>query len=57
MGRAEEGEGARGSAIIVAAIGGGDGRDMLKYFKKNLIPCFRKTFLTVKSKKRYYRQF
>jgi len=29
MGRAEEGEGALGSAIIVAAIGGGDGRDML----------------------------
>ena len=30
MGRAEEGEGALGSAIIVAAIGVGDGRDMLK---------------------------
>lgn len=30
MERAAEGDGARGSAIIVAAIGVGDGRDMLK---------------------------
>ena len=40
MGRAEEGEGARGSAIIVAAIGGGDGKDMLKYFKKKFNSVF-----------------
>ena len=40
MGRAEEGEGARGSAIIVAAIGGGDGRDMLKCLKRNFNSVF-----------------
>ena len=59
MGRAEEGEGARGSAIIVAAIGGGDGRDMLKCLKRNFNSVFLlkynfKTFLIVKFKKRYY---